>query len=80
MMPGRSRWARVLFYDRRLSANNTVSRGAWHVQAHAFVDPNRFCKGFTGGLTNRHAMNLVNLRYHPRARFFWDERGDTSAS
>jgi cytochrome c peroxidase len=20
-------------------------------------------------------MNLVNLRYHPRARFFWDERG-----
>jgi cytochrome c peroxidase len=25
--------------------------------------------------TDRHAMNLVNLRFHPRARFFWDERG-----
>jgi cytochrome c peroxidase len=67
---------RVLFYDTRLSANNTVSCGSCHVQSHAFVDPNRFSKGFKGGLTDRHAMNLVNLRYHPRARFFWDERGD----
>jgi cytochrome c peroxidase len=66
---------RVLFYDTRLSANNTVSCGSCHVQAHAFVDPSRFSKGFKGGLTDRHAMNLVNLRYHPRARFFWDDRG-----
>ena len=35
---------------------------------------NRFSKGFKGGQTDRHAMNLVNLRFHPRARFFWDER------
>jgi cytochrome c peroxidase len=66
---------RVLFYDTRLSANNTISCGSCHVQAHAFVDPNRFSRGFKGGMTDRHAMNLVNLRYHPRARFFWDERG-----
>jgi cytochrome c peroxidase len=65
---------RVLFYDTRLSANNTISCGSCHVQSHAFVDPNRFSKGFHGGVTDRHAMNLVNLRYHPRARFFWDER------
>jgi cytochrome c peroxidase len=67
---------RVLFYDTRLSASNTVSCGSCHVQSHAFVDPNRFSKGFKGGLTDRHAMNLVNLRFHPRARFFWDERGN----
>jgi cytochrome c peroxidase len=65
---------RVLFYDTRLSVNNTISCGSCHVQSHAFVDPNRFSKGFAGGLTDRHAMNLVNLRFHPRARFFWDER------
>ena len=65
---------RVLFYDTRLSANNTVSCGSCHVQSHAFVDPNRFSRGFDGGMTDRHAMNLVNLRFHPRARFFWDER------
>jgi cytochrome c peroxidase len=67
---------RVLFYDTRLSANNTISCGSCHVQSRAFVDPSRFSRGFKGELTDRHAMNLVNLRYHPRARFFWDERGD----
>jgi cytochrome c peroxidase len=65
---------RVLFYDTRLSANNTVSCGSCHVQKNAFVDPKRFSKGFGGKLTDRHAMSLVNLRYNPRSRFFWDER------
>ncbi len=65
---------RVLFYDTRLSGNNTVSCGSCHVQKSAFVDPNRFSKGFDGKRTDRHAMSLVNLRYYPRARFFWDER------
>jgi cytochrome c peroxidase len=66
---------RVLFYDTRISANNTVACGSCHVQKYAFVDPNRGSRGFRGGTTDRHAMNLVNLRYDPRARFFWDERG-----
>ena len=66
---------RVLFYDTRLSANNTISCGSCHVQKYGFVDPERFSRGFLGGRTDRHAMNLVNLRFHPRARFFWDERG-----
>jgi cytochrome c peroxidase len=65
---------RVLFYDTRLSANNTTSCGSCHVQAHAFADPKPSSKGFHGGLTDRRAMPLVNLRYYPRARFFWDER------
>jgi cytochrome c peroxidase len=65
---------RVLFYDTRLSANNTIACGSCHLQERAFVDPNPVSKGFQGGRTDRHAMNLVNLRYHPRARFFWDER------
>jgi cytochrome c peroxidase len=66
---------RVLFYDTRLSANNTVSCGSCHAQAQAFDDPNQFSRGFKGGRTDRHAMNLVNLRYQPSGRFFWDERG-----
>jgi cytochrome c peroxidase len=66
---------RVLFYDTRLSANHTVSCGSCHAQTRAFDDPERFSRGFKGGRTDRHAMNLVNLRYHPRGRFFWDERG-----
>jgi cytochrome c peroxidase len=65
---------RVLFYDTRLSANNTVACGSCHHQSHAFVDPQRFSKGFEGRLTDRNALSLVNLRYYPRGRFFWDER------
>jgi len=65
---------RVLFYDTRLSANNTTSCASCHVQAHAFADPKPSSKGFHGALTDRRAMPLVNVRYYPRARFFWDER------
>ncbi|HKB38683.1 MAG TPA: cytochrome c peroxidase, partial [Gemmataceae bacterium] len=68
---------RVLFYDTRLSASNTVSCGSCRVQKNAFVDPNRFSKGFEGKLTDRHAMSLVNLRHSLRGRFFWDERART---
>jgi cytochrome c peroxidase len=65
---------RVLFYDTRLSANNTTSCASCHVQAHAFADPKRFSRGFHGAATDRRAMPLVNLRYYEPARFFWDER------
>jgi hypothetical protein len=68
------RWAGVLFYDRRLSANNTTSCASCHVQAHAFADPKPFSRGFHGARTDRRAMPLVNVRYYERARFFWDER------
>jgi cytochrome c peroxidase len=65
---------RVLFYDTRLSVNNTIACGSCHVQSRAFVDPLRFSKGFEGQPGERNAMSLVNLRYYPRGRFFWDER------
>ena len=65
---------RVLFYDRRLSANNTTSCASCHVQAHAFADSKPFSRGFHGAATDRRAMPLINLRYYQRARFFWDER------
>ena len=65
---------RVLFYDTRLSANNTTSCGSCHVQAHAFADTKPASKGLHGGLTDRRAPPLVNLRYYQRAQFFWDER------
>jgi cytochrome c peroxidase len=68
---------RVLFYDTRLSANNTLACASCHQQKQAFVDPQRFSKGFDGKLGDRHAMRLVNLRFYPRGRFFWDERAGT---
>jgi cytochrome c peroxidase len=68
---------RVLFYDTRLSANNTVSCGSCHHQKYGFSDPNRFSKGHAGKETDRNAMPLVNVRFYPGGRFFWDERAAT---
>jgi len=65
---------RVLFYDRRLSANGKAACSSCHVQQHAFADTQPLSTGFHGALTDRRAMPLVNLRYYQRARFFWDER------
>src|SRR5439155_19693476 len=60
--------------DTRLSANNTVACGSCHLQSRAFSHPHRFNKGYEGKLVDRNAMPLVNLRFYPRGRFFWDER------
>ncbi len=65
---------RVLFYDTRLSANNTTACASCHSQKHAFASPHRFNVGFAGHQLDRNSMSLVNLRYYGRGRFFWDER------
>lgn len=68
---------RVLFYDRRLSANNAVACASCHQQSRGFSDPNQFSRGFNGALGTRHAMGLSNARFYQRGRFFWDERAAT---
>ncbi len=68
---------RVLFYDKRLSLNNTVACASCHQQANGFSDPRQFSVGFTGGLTGRNSMGLANARWYQRLKFFWDERAAT---
>lgn len=68
---------RVLFYDRRLSANQTVSCASCHQQAFGFSDPRRFSIGFDGTAGPRNSMGLSHARWYERERFFWDERAAT---
>ncbi len=68
---------RALFYDPRLSANETVSCASCHQQEHAFADPAVLSLGFDGGETARHGMPLVNLRWVASGAMFWDERAPT---
>ncbi|MGB6220247.1 cytochrome-c peroxidase [Haloferula sp.] len=68
---------RVLFYDKRLSANHTISCSSCHVADHGFSDPRKFSVGFEGGLTGRNSMGLTNSRYYERGSYFWDERAGT---
>jgi cytochrome c peroxidase len=65
---------RVLFYDKNLSVNNTISCGSCHKQAFAFGDTAAFSAGVLGGSTGRHSMRLVNAKFANEMRFFWDER------
>lgn len=66
---------RRLFYDKRLSANNTISCGSCHQQAHAFADVRAYSLGYDGVPTKRNAMSLTNLLWV--RHFFWDGRASS---
>ncbi len=67
---------RVLFYDKKLSVNNSTSCASCHHQSHGFGDTARLSQG-ANGLTARHAMRLVNPRFSIGDAFFWDLRAET---
>jgi cytochrome c peroxidase len=52
---------RVLFYDVRLSANNSVSCASCHKQSIAFTDNRKFSFGFENKLTTRNSMSIQNI-------------------
>ena len=65
---------RVLFYDKKLSANNTIACASCHKQEKAFGDDATVSVGFESGTTGRHSMRLINSRFSDEVKFFWDER------
>ena len=69
---------RLLFYDKRLSRNNTVSCSSCHLQSHAFGHPAVTGTG-VNGMTDRHPMRLVNARF-ARSQFFSDRRAPSLES
>ncbi len=66
---------RVLFYDKKLSANVSVSCSSCHLQEKGFSDGARFSKGFEDGLTDRNSMAIVNSDL--QSRLFWDRRSNS---
>ena len=67
---------RVLFYEKRLSRNTTISCSSCHQQARAFSDSATASTG-VNGTTGRHSMRLINARFATEVHFFWDERATT---
>lgn len=65
---------RVLFYDKQLSIDNSISCGSCHKQSFAFSDTSMASNGVSNGKTGRHSMRLINVRFANEAKFFWDER------
>jgi hypothetical protein len=61
-----------LFFDRRLSANNSQSCAACHHPREGFAERRRVSRGIDGDAGTRNAMPLENLAW--KKEFFWDGR------
>jgi cytochrome c peroxidase len=64
-----------LFFDKRLSANGTVSCATCHVPEKAFSDGKPLAVGINGQLGTRNSPSLLNVKFN--TSFFWDGRQDT---
>lgn len=67
---------RILFYDKNLSIDNSISCGSCHKQAIAFSDTAIQSLGVSNGKTIRHSMRLINARFANESKFFWNERAN----
>ncbi len=64
---------RMLFYEKKLSKNNTQACANCHKQQDAFNDLRRFSRGVEGLDGTRNAMSIFNMAWHNNG-FFWDGR------
>lgn len=69
MKPSRVDLGRRLFYDKRLSWNQTQSCATCHQQARAFTDARARAVGSTGQVHPRNTQGLTNVGY--LSRFTW---------
>lgn len=74
---------RVLFYDKNISVNNTISCASCHKQEFAFADNVSLSKGFDNQLTLRNSIAIQNINGSSNFPFlppsaanflFWDGR------
>jgi len=63
---------RVLFYDKKLSQNNSIACASCHQQNKGFADNEKLSEGFGGRKTIRNSMSIVNPIMSNS--FFWDSR------
>ncbi|MCE9500658.1 MAG: di-heme enzyme, partial [Leptospira sp.] len=67
---------RFLFYEKKLSQNQTQSCSSCHSQEFAFTDQKQFGIGSTGEVHPRNAQNLANVAYNNRLT--WSNNNMTS--
>ena len=72
--PPRVRLGRWLFYDKRLSADNTVACATCHRPEQAFSEPTPVSLGIRGQKGGRKAPTFINQAVALYPHFFWDGR------
>jgi len=72
------RLGRELFFDKRLSGDNTISCATCHAPDAGFADPHARSPGTRGQLTRRHSPTLLNVHVFDALRtLMWDGRAAT---
>lgn len=66
---------RQLFFDKRLSANGTISCASCHIPEKAFADGKPLALGINEQLGTRNTPSLLNAKFN--TSLFWDGRQDT---
>lgn len=66
---------RMLFYEKKLSLDNTISCASCHAPSNSYADNVAFSKGVNGTYGNRNSMPLINLGW--QTSYFWDGRAKT---
>ena len=61
-----------LFFDRKLSGNNTQACASCHKPQNSFTDNTRFSNGIDGVFGSRNSMPLMNLAWNFTDKFAWD--------
>jgi len=64
-----------LFFEKKLSADRTISCASCHIPSHGFADTQAFSKGVGGKLGKRNAPSCTNLSGRPY--LFYDGRAPT---
>lgn len=72
--PEKARLGRFLFFDRRLSADGSISCATCHRPEHAFSEPTPVSTGIRGQQGTRKAPSFVNAAYAFYPETFWDGR------
>lgn len=72
--PERVRLGRWLFFDTRLSADNTISCATCHRPENAFSEPTPVSTGIGRQKGGRKAPSFVNQAWATLPHFFWDGR------
>ncbi len=73
--PEKEELGRLLYYDKRLSSDNTVACASCHAPESAFTDGKAFSSGIKGQLGGRSAPTVINRAYSTLQ--FWDGRAAT---
>lgn len=75
--PPSVRLGRWLFYDTRLSADNTLACASCHKPEYAFSEPTPVSTGIRGQKGTRKAPTFINKAVTLAPHFFWDGRASS---